>query len=71
MRTQAAVLWGAGQDWKIETVDLGDPALLELYRRGELQLDEMITNTYTLDEINQGYADLRAGKNIRGVIVFD
>jgi NDMA-dependent alcohol dehydrogenase len=47
------------------------PKLLELYRRGELQLDEMITNTYTLDEINQGYADLRAGKNIRGMILFD
>jgi S-(hydroxymethyl)glutathione dehydrogenase/alcohol dehydrogenase len=46
------------------------PRLLELYRRGELQLDEMITNTYTLDEINQGYADMRAGKNIRGVILF-
>jgi len=47
------------------------PGLLELYRRGELKLDEMITRTYTLDEINQGYADMRAGKNIRGVIVFD
>jgi NDMA-dependent alcohol dehydrogenase len=47
------------------------PRLLELYRRGELKLDEMITRTYTLEEINQGYADMRAGKNIRGVIVFD
>jgi Zn-dependent alcohol dehydrogenase len=47
------------------------PKLLGLYRRGELKLDEMITRTYTLDEINQGYADMRAGKNIRGVIVFD
>jgi Zn-dependent alcohol dehydrogenase len=44
--------------------------LLDLYRRGELRLDEMITTTYALDEINQGYADLRAGKNIRGVILF-
>jgi NDMA-dependent alcohol dehydrogenase len=47
------------------------PKLLGLYRRGELKLDEMITRTYNLDEINQGYADMRAGKNIRGVIVFD
>jgi S-(hydroxymethyl)glutathione dehydrogenase/alcohol dehydrogenase len=47
------------------------PRLLELYRRGDLQLDEMITNTYTLDQINQGYADLRSGKNIRGVILFN
>jgi Zn-dependent alcohol dehydrogenase len=47
------------------------PKLLGLYRRGELKLDEMITRTYALDEINRGYADMRAGKNIRGVIVFD
>jgi S-(hydroxymethyl)glutathione dehydrogenase/alcohol dehydrogenase len=47
------------------------PKLLELYRRRELKLDEMITKTYPLEEINQGYADLRDGKNIRGVIVFD
>jgi S-(hydroxymethyl)glutathione dehydrogenase/alcohol dehydrogenase len=47
------------------------PRLLELYRRGELKLDEMITKTYALEEINQGYQDMRDGKNIRGVIVFD
>jgi S-(hydroxymethyl)glutathione dehydrogenase/alcohol dehydrogenase len=29
----------------------------------------MITRTYTLDQINEGYQDMRDGKNIRGVIV--
>ena len=33
-------------------------------------LDELITTTYKLDDINQGYADMHAGKNIRGVIVY-
>jgi alcohol dehydrogenase (nicotinoprotein) len=47
------------------------PRLLNLYKRGELKLDELITRTYTLDEINEGYADMLAGKNIRGVIRFD
>jgi S-(hydroxymethyl)glutathione dehydrogenase/alcohol dehydrogenase len=47
------------------------PKLLDLYRTGDLKLDEMITRTYTLDEINQGYEDMRAGRNIRGVILFD
>ncbi|OBB03391.1 alcohol dehydrogenase [Mycobacteriaceae bacterium 1482268.1] len=47
------------------------PMLLELYKAGTLKLDEMITRTYALDQINQGYADLRADRNIRGVIVFD
>jgi S-(hydroxymethyl)glutathione dehydrogenase/alcohol dehydrogenase len=47
------------------------PRLLSLYMDGKLKLDEMVTTTYTLDEINQGYADMRDGKNIRGVIEFD
>ncbi len=46
------------------------PELLVLYKRGELKLRELITTTYRLDEINQGYADLEAGKNLRGVVVF-
>jgi NDMA-dependent alcohol dehydrogenase len=47
------------------------PLLLNLYMEGKLKLDEMVTKTYTLDEINQGYQDMRDGKNIRGVIVYD
>jgi NDMA-dependent alcohol dehydrogenase len=47
------------------------PELLVLYRRGTLKLRELITRTYRLDEINRGYADLDAGKNLRGVVVFD
>ena len=47
------------------------PKLLGLYEAGKLKLDELITRRYTLDEVNQGYQDLRDGKNIRGVIVFD
>ncbi|HWI70975.1 MAG TPA: NDMA-dependent alcohol dehydrogenase [Baekduia sp.] len=45
--------------------------MLDLYRAGKLKLDELITTKYSLSEINQGYADLQAGKNIRGVIVHD
>lgn len=47
------------------------PQLLKFYKEGSLQLDELITKTYSLDEINAGYEDLRAGKNVRGVVVFD
>lgn len=46
------------------------PKLLNMYRHGQLRLDELVTRTYTLDQINQGYEDMLAGKNIRGVIVF-
>ncbi len=46
------------------------PRMVELYRSGDLKLDELITQTYSLDEVNQGYQDLVDGKNIRGVIVY-
>jgi NDMA-dependent alcohol dehydrogenase len=46
------------------------PWMLNLYQSGQLRLDELITTTYKLDDINQGYADMHAGKNIRGVIVY-
>jgi NDMA-dependent alcohol dehydrogenase len=45
--------------------------MLRLYQEGNIKLDELITNRYSLDDINQGYADLHDGKNIRGVIVYD
>ena len=47
------------------------PKLLGLYREGQLKLDELITQRYTLDQINEGYQDMRDGKNIRGVITFE
>ncbi len=47
------------------------PKMVELYQSGDLKLDELITKTYTLDQVNEGYDDLVAGKNIRGVIKYD
>lgn len=47
------------------------PKLLRMYKQGQLKLDELVTKTYTLHEINQGYADMEAGRNIRGVVVFE
>jgi Zn-dependent alcohol dehydrogenase len=44
--------------------------LAGLYQSGQLQLDEMITRRYRLDDINRAYADLRNGEIIRGVIDF-
>ncbi len=47
------------------------PRLFELYLAGQLKVDELITETYTLDQINEGYQAMRDGKNIRGVILFN
>ena len=44
------------------------PMLLDLYKAGQLKLDELITKTYRLDQINQGYQDMLDGVNIRGVL---
>lgn len=44
------------------------PRLLDMYMAGQLKLDELITARYPLEEINAGYADMHAGRNIRGVI---
>ena len=46
------------------------PNLLALYQAGRLKLDELVTRTYRLDQINQGYQDMLDGVNIRGVVVF-
>jgi alcohol dehydrogenase (nicotinoprotein) len=46
------------------------PLLLDLYQRGQLMLDQLVSRQYALDEINTGYADLAAGRNARGVIEY-
>jgi NDMA-dependent alcohol dehydrogenase len=47
------------------------PLMLSLYRQGRLRLEELITQRYSLDQINEGYEDMRAGTNIRGVIMHE
>ncbi|CAM4256980.1 Putative alcohol dehydrogenase D [Mycobacterium basiliense] len=44
--------------------------LARLYQTGQLQLDEMITRRYRLENINDAYHDLLNGELIRGVIDF-
>lgn len=46
------------------------PRLTALYKSGLLNIDDMVTRTYTLENINDGYADMLAGRNIRGVVTF-
>lgn len=44
--------------------------ILRLYDAGQLKLDELVTTKYNLEQVNEGYQDLRDGKNIRGVITY-
>lgn len=47
------------------------PRLTALYKSGLLNIDDMITRTYKLEDINTGYQDMLDGNNIRGVVTFD
>jgi len=46
------------------------PRILELYRHGQLQLEELVTRHYRLDQINEAYEDLQGSQAGRGVITF-
>ncbi|HZC42035.1 MAG TPA: NDMA-dependent alcohol dehydrogenase [Streptosporangiaceae bacterium] len=61
-RMQGSLFGGANPLYDI-------PRLLGLWRTGDLKLDELISKRYSLAELNEGYEDLMAGKNIRGVLI--
>jgi S-(hydroxymethyl)glutathione dehydrogenase/alcohol dehydrogenase len=46
------------------------PRLLRLHHEGKLHIDELVTEEYSLDGVQQGYEDLASGKNVRGVVRF-
>lgn len=44
------------------------PVIVDLYERGVFRLDELISAEYVLDDINDGFRDLAAGRNLRGLV---
>jgi S-(hydroxymethyl)glutathione dehydrogenase/alcohol dehydrogenase len=62
-RLQGSLFGGGNPQYDI-------PELLTLYKLGELNLHDMVTREYTLEQINEGYRDMLEGRNIRGVIRF-
>ena len=63
-RLQGAIFGGAGPRTQV-------PKLLNEYRSGALNLADLVTQTYRLEDINKAYDDMLEGNNIRGMIVFD
>lgn len=47
------------------------PILMSLYDKGELLLDEMVTKTYRLEDLQQAFDAMLAGNNAKGVILFE
>jgi S-(hydroxymethyl)glutathione dehydrogenase/alcohol dehydrogenase len=46
------------------------PKLVDLYLDGRLKVDQLVSRTYKLEEINEGFTALRSGQVARGVVVF-
>ncbi len=46
------------------------PRLIDLYRAGRLKLDELLTRSYPIEEINQAYEALESGETLRSVVTF-
>jgi S-(hydroxymethyl)glutathione dehydrogenase / alcohol dehydrogenase len=47
------------------------PRYVDLYMQGRLKLDELISSRINLDQINDGFAQMKTGNIARSVIVFD
>ncbi|MGP1354287.1 MAG: Zn-dependent alcohol dehydrogenase [Parasphingopyxis sp.] len=47
------------------------PRLVAFYLNGQLDLDTVIAERITLDQINEGFDKLRSGETARSVIIFD
>jgi Zn-dependent alcohol dehydrogenase len=46
------------------------PILQDLYAKGDLILDKMVTQTYSIDDLSKAFADMHSGHNAKGVIIF-
>jgi len=46
------------------------PRLVTLYQEGRLLLDELVSNRYPLDDINEAFASVNRGEALRNVVVF-
>lgn len=63
-RLQGALFGG------VDTVaDVG--LIVDLYRRGEIQLDSLVSGRYPLAGIRDGYRELHAGRGVRSVVVHE
>ena len=46
------------------------PKIVDWYMEGKIQIDPMITHSFSLDDINKGFDLMHEGKSIRSVVVF-
>jgi S-(hydroxymethyl)glutathione dehydrogenase / alcohol dehydrogenase len=51
-------------------LDVDIPKLVELYKAGTLKLDELISQRFPLEKVNEAIASTRSGAALRNVLVF-
>ncbi len=47
------------------------PRLLNFYREGRLKLDELVTRTYALEDLDKAFHDMHEGLNAKGVLIIE
>ena len=47
------------------------PQIVDWYMEGKINIDDLITHTFSLDEINQGFDVMHQGESIRSVVVYE
>jgi NDMA-dependent alcohol dehydrogenase len=47
------------------------PQLVDLYMNGKLKIDQLVSRTYKIEEINEGFRRMLSGEVARGVVVFN
>ncbi len=66
--SQSKILTGSWYGQSVPAIDI--PRILSLYQQGRLNLDELVTQSYRLNEVNQAFRELIEGTVGRGVIEF-
>ncbi|HET7580040.1 MAG TPA: Zn-dependent alcohol dehydrogenase [Bacillales bacterium] len=66
--SQGKTLTGSWYGQANASIDI--PRLIDLYAAEKIKLDPLISKFYALDQINEGFEELKTGKNARGVIRF-
>ncbi len=46
------------------------PRIVNLYMQGKIKLDELVSRTYSLDEVNEAFDAMKRGEVARGVITY-
>lgn len=64
-KTVMGSLYGSGQPM------ITFPRLLDLYKSGQLMLDQLVSRTYPLEQVNEAFQALGAGEVARSTLSFD